>query len=191
MKKLMIAAAIVCAAAFVQAAQMNWGCDYSYASDGSGKAGEDRGTTAIYSAYVFDALAYTTFAEDVAKDGIASVLANKAVDSYTMSSSFAADGTIKGKSGDVFSGSTEAKAFMVLIDGADIDSAKNYFVSETLTADIPAGEGLYGKFVFGDDGDLVASASAGNWQAMAVPEPTSGLLLLLGVAGLALRRRRA
>ena len=44
-------------------------------------------------------------------------------------------------------------------------------------------------------GALTASASAANgWAAVSstdVPEPTSGLLMLLGVAGLALRRKRA
>ena len=38
-------------------------------------------------------------------------------------------------------------------------------------------------------GDTTAAATA--WTAAAVPEPTSGLLLLLGMAGLALKRKRA
>ena len=36
----------------------------------------------------------------------------------------------------------------------------------------------------------VAFAGTGSWTAAPVPEPTSGLLMLLGMAGLALRRRR-
>lgn len=38
--------------------------------------------------------------------------------------------------------------------------------------------------------DAAAGYSAAGWYA-AVPEPTSGLLMLLGMAGLALRRKRA
>ena len=44
-------------------------------------------------------------------------------------------------------------------------------------------------------GALAKSASGGwqgaGWYAQSVPEPTSGLLMLLGVAGLALKRKRA
>lgn len=36
-----------------------------------------------------------------------------------------------------------------------------------------------------------ASRASGAWQSAAVPEPTSGLLMLLGIAGLALKRKRA
>ena len=36
-----------------------------------------------------------------------------------------------------------------------------------------------------------ASQAAGAWTTAAVPEPTSGLLLVLGMAGLALKRKRA
>ena len=53
----------------------------------------------------------------------------------------------------------------------------------------------------GDDGNAMYSFAAGkldtvagaasNWQTAAVPEPTSGLLMLVGLAGLALRRKRA
>ena len=35
------------------------------------------------------------------------------------------------------------------------------------------------------------TATQGTWTAVNVPEPTSGLLLLLGMAGLALRRKQA
>ena len=34
-------------------------------------------------------------------------------------------------------------------------------------------------------------ATASNWQTLAVPEPTSGLLMLVGLGALALRRKRA
>ena len=41
------------------------------------------------------------------------------------------------------------------------------------------------------DPDVTEGGRAGAWTTAApIPEPTSGLLLLLGVAGLALRRRR-
>ena len=42
-------------------------------------------------------------------------------------------------------------------------------------------------------GGAATAANGGvrDWQAVAVPEPTSGLLMLVGLAGLALRRRRA
>ena len=38
---------------------------------------------------------------------------------------------------------------------------------------------------------VYGSGTAGAWTQSAVPEPTSGLLLLLGLAGLALKRKRA
>ena len=45
----------------------------------------------------------------------------------------------------------------------------------------------YGMTRFGDQTSY--TQGAGKWSA--VPEPTSGLLMLLGMAGLALRRKRA
>ena len=57
------------------------------------------------------------------------------------------------------------------------------------TSDQPMDVDLLGKVIGGDS--LAATGYATAWAAQSIPEPTSGLLLLLGMAGLALRRRRA
>ena len=78
-----------------------------------------------------------------------------------------------------------AKDFYALIFNAEsVDDATQYLVVGKFTTNVP-GSGMAGLAV--DITDRTG-ASAG-WQA--VPEPTSGLLMLVGLGALALRRRRA
>ncbi len=71
-----------------------------------------------------------------------------------------------------------------------IEGDTRYYLSNICTY---TGKGSSGIETFAIDfGAQYAGGYVGTWSATsAVPEPTSGLLLLIGMAGLALRRKRA
>ncbi len=179
MKKLIIAACAVAFATVSQAAALNWST-WGYTGDNP-----DEGLLDGSNAYLVMVTDTSSFA--VADD--LSVTGGTIVDS----SSFA-EGVVAG----VWNGTSD------LVDGTTY-----YFAIIGTTAgtgsSVPT-EGLYG--VDDNGGSLYAvtwNASTGgglapDWDtygglssntAVATPEPTSGLLLLLGVAGLALKRKCA
>ena len=75
---------------------------------------------------------------------------------------------------------SSATSFMVELWNSDCSSLE--FTSETLTGNIA-------QYLSSMKGMSTPAASYAFHNFTAVPEPTSGLLLLLGVAGLALRRK--
>ena len=193
MKKLMIAAAIACIAAVSQAASVSWttGKIYTGIADAdvaglkngdvitaptSGTKGYADGMTGWAWSYVL-ALTDTTAGTTETVSGTLGIKSHKGNTTVAL---------------DSFALPTE--------DG----ETKNYAWDIVITGDYTAGDGTTYKLTSNNitgnmdytklTGNILSSNSPATWTASVAsmtPEPTSGLLLLLGFAGLALRRRRA
>ncbi len=203
MKKLMVMMGVAISAIALNAATVTWQSGTLYLPDEDGAKTTDKaqsgdvGKNAPITAYLFsiDKATYDSlFVYDAVQTSVVDVDATiaKIVDTY------------KGKEATATGNSKTSN-----LGALSVADTKNYSVYETAYAAIlfeteVNGEKQYlgnlaeNYFASADDvkpGNMgvkfqgTGANIESKWTA--VPEPTSGLLLLLGVAGLALRRRRA
>ena len=189
MKKLMIALAVAAIAGFAQAATCSWGSGAfrtAASAEGGWSATTVNSANALVtmSIYLIDAETYTSLASASQKDLFDSY-STKTADlkgQNKNANTGALIGAITINEEDAYAGVQYAVAIATYTDATYGDMymatrAQSTYNSATSKGNAPS--------IFAN----VASATGGGWQS--VPEPTSGLLMLLGMAGLALRRRRA
>ena len=183
MKKIMIALVAVTITAVASAASAPWKATITniYLGNDTDKfAGSVyiMDATAFTMQTVYDNFANSTWtAEDLASSAAGTIAA--------------ANGSAANKTFSYGEGGSNYDFYAVIVNGDNLyfsNILENKAASTSATATTLA----FGTQATGSKLPAVEGfQGAGAWSAVAVPEPTSGLLMLVGLAGLALRRRRA
>ena len=200
MKQLMIARGVAAIAAGVQAASFSWStANYTFMADNSGKAIT---TAAGYESLMNGGSIVLVLLNDGTYSGSKTVLegtggntagfrtsgAGSVKYGLTSTFTFEYDSNILAngdKIGVMYKDSSGALSQLFYVDseGNDLGKVDNIYTVADLTGD----DSALDAFKFTSAG----TSASKNYITAAVPEPTSGLLLLLGMAGLALKRKRA
>ena len=188
MKKLVVMCIAVAAACVAQAAAVNWNSGTLYLSDGTTKAGKDQ-ITALFWESTTDAFSGLTAADlYAAKDSPSSIAGYvKSANSTALSAINLSSGTAFANGADVYSAilyiNNEEGGYMASF-GHTTAGASKMTISDMSVYN----GGSYGGSALGP---AIDKSAWGSGSSGGTPEPTSGLLLLVGVGMLALRRKRA
>ena len=184
MKKLMFILAAVATAASVQAASVSWTCTNVYAGNDTDKV------SGVAYFLTTDMLAYSDAQALAGKGAAAITTALGSAYSYTASAgtfSVASPGIANATLG--LSDGADYTAYLMIFDTATVTDSSKFYLTATKSLSTLSGADDVSSVKWSSQ--ATASKSADGWASASVPEPTSGLLMLLGMAGLALRRKRA
>ena len=176
MKKLMIVLGAVAMAMGVQAATVQWGSGVicTPGTDGAFTVTRVTANTVTYYLWTLSDADYAAL-KDVTKLDTSSALATGKNNAFGGAAIYQDTETFN-------AGDTVNWAMLFTYTDGD---GKDWYIANMGTGTV---DSLGGQTAFGN-----IASSVGGWTAAggAIPEPTSGLLMLLGLAGLALKRKRA
>ena len=181
MKKIMMALAVIACAVFAQAATVQWKSGTIYTPGAEGGFSTTKAATGSVNAYV-----WLVSASDYASATADSIIAMDTGTASISGKNNALGGTVSLSDATSF-GANDTIYSLVLFSYND--GEKDWVLANKVTDTIDS---------LGSTKSFANLATAGGntlgaagWSTTSVPEPTSGLLLLLGMAGLALKRKCA
>ena len=173
MKKIVSMVLVASAVAFVNAASIDW----SLSKD-------DAKTWGGADIYIIDAANADAVATLLNKGG--ETVATDFISNYALGGGISATATSRGAAGATTEIGSASSIMFVIFENNTIADGNAYYMTDAMNT-----AGLTYTPPESIPGVLEFEATAfGSEGTVAAPEPTSGLLLLLGVAGLALRRKQ-